>query len=155
MKKISKFNAGIVSPIYILLLMLLVACGGNTTDKAIFAPEGSKLTVNPTSSAFTGLTGTVRQDVVVYLNDKDGIPLHGKTITVSASFAAPYTPFLYQMYDKNTNAPMLSPFNARINDYGIYEFYLLIPATSYFDPDNLNITSGAATPASMTLSNTP
>ena len=131
--------------------MLIVSCGSNTSSKAIYAPPGSILSVTPSTVTLTASAGTVRVECAVSLVDADGNPLHGKSLDISGSFAYPFIPTQYQFFDKNTNAPLSSPFTAKIDDYGVYKFYILIPFSSSFT-ESVEITSGSATPTSISIS---
>jgi hypothetical protein len=159
----SKVISSIAILFFALLLMCLAGCGDTTTftgdGKNVYAPALSKVFFNVTDVTISAPTGTVRQDLTLFVIDKDLLPVGNVHLRVDAMFAFPFNPSLFQFYDAKTNAPLASPFTALTGDYGTYEFYVLIPATISFPTPttpnsfttNIDVTSGPATPASLKL----
>jgi len=160
MKSNKKVTYTITLLLLALPLMFFVSCGGNSTDSNVYAPNGSKININPSSSGAISMpTGILRLPVTVYVAGADSRPLNGISVNISGGFAYPFNPALYQMYDTKSGAALSSPFIATTGDYGTYEFFLMIPAqvvvssvtvTNAFT-DTVHVTSGFATPASMPI----
>src|SRR5208337_346808 len=116
------------------VVILFQGCGSKNSD----APDGSTITINPSSLTLTNpfLYGDVIQDYTVTVRYADGTPIPDVALSISGSFAFPVVsssgPIIAPRYEfwntpggnANTNggSRVNNGFNAETDSSGTYKF---------------------------------
>jgi len=117
------------------MVFLFQGCGSKNSD----APDGSTISINPTSLTLTNpfLAGNVIQDYTVIARYADGLPIPDVALSISGSFAVPLTssgPIVsprYQFYnapggDQGGGQAVNNGFIAETDSSGTYKFSIVI-----------------------------
>lgn len=133
-------------------LFLLNSCGNNKE-----ATAGSKITINP-SSVTAAISTDTNFNFNVSVTYADGTPYSKAVLYIEGPFAQPRnntnTNPRYQFYyypggtENSSNLAVNSPFTAQTDDYGNYQFSILVygqvgGVTNSFK-DTINVYSGSA-----------
>ncbi|MGC1453799.1 MAG: hypothetical protein WA946_01235 [Nitrospirota bacterium] len=144
----------------ILIVIALQGCGRADTHPT-GVPDGSTITVNPSTITYTSIANFSR-DFAVTVKDKTGEPINKAQVQITGAFAEPRnatnTTARYQFYrytgGENTvgNIPVNSGFTAETDSYGVYNFSVTVygsllvsgvTVTNSFT-DTIDISSGNA-----------
>lgn len=121
-----------------------LSCGKNIT-----APDGSTITINPTTITFKNITSDTIADFVVTVRYPDGEPMPYAKVRISGAFAVPNAVSAYQFYYKAGgtqtvgNPAVDSPFEAQTDEFGTYHFSVVLFGNLVFN-DTIYVTSGSA-----------
>lgn len=102
--------------VLLICLTALVGCGGGG---GVTAPDGSTITINPSTMTVTDAVDvwhTTFFDIIV--KNADGQPMGDAKVTISFPWAVPDPQAVVQLYDGST--PKNSPFDAKTDDFGVY-----------------------------------
>ncbi|OGW33742.1 MAG: hypothetical protein A2X58_09695 [Nitrospirae bacterium GWC2_56_14] len=137
-------------------IVLFQGCGDNES-----APDGSTITLSPNDVSLNNAGETV-VNLKVIVRYPNGTPMPYANVVISGGFAIPSTLGLYQFYwfpDGNLNAdpakiiPVDSGFMAQTNEYGVYDFSIVVFGLPF--EDTIHVTSGtAAGTADLTVTTT-
>ena len=148
----------------VLLINSIYGCGNNTDNQA---PDGSTITVNPTSWTFNNMWYDTIQNFQVVVKYSDGTPVPNAKLNISSDMSIQSsTQWTFYQFYFNADATNVSPnypvtggaFNASTNDFGVYTFSIRFAGAStlgYYPVwlDNIYVTSGTAN-AMVSLSTT-
>ena len=104
---------------FLVLLICLTALAGCGGGGGVSAPDGSTITINPSTMTVTDAVDvwhTTFFDIIV--KNADGQPMGDAKVTISFPWAVPDPQAVVQLYDGNT--PKNSPFDAKTDDFGVY-----------------------------------
>ena len=139
----------------VLTSALIVGVGGcGRTD---IAPDGSTITITPTSMTLKNTTSDTSNDFTVIVRYPDDKPIPYAKVKISGGFAAPNKGATYQFYyytggSANTgNAAVDSGFIGQTDKMGIYKFSVVVYGASTGFDDTIMVESGTAS-ATATLS---
>jgi len=143
----------ILALLLVLLLITLISGCGNTKGTECTAPDGSKITITPSSQSIntggTGLGVATNLNWTVRVALSDGTVMPKACINVTGTFAVPNGFALYQFYfypNSNANPNNIavnSGFAAQTDDFGQYTFSTLLSAASGTFTDTIYVQSGA------------
>jgi len=145
-KQIIIFNLLLV----LFIIALMPGCGGENSTDNCTAPDGSTITITPSSQPIdtggAGLAVPASLDWTVRVGYPDGTVMPKACITVSGAFAVPNGFGLYQFEfypsSANPNVAVNSGFSAQTDDFGQYTFSTLITAPSGTFTDTIFVRSG-------------
>ena len=151
----------ILALLLVLLLITLISGCGNTKGTECTAPDGSKITITPSSQTITtggtGLGIATNLNWTVVVKKPDGNPMPNACLYISGSFAFPsnatHTGVHYQFYyyphgtnytngNFLGNIPVNSPFIAQTDDFGQYTFSALVSAARQTFTGTIVVLSG-------------
>jgi len=141
----------ILALLFVLFLITLVqGCGSESSSSNCTAPDGSKITITPSSQTFTtggvGLAVPTPVDWSVRVAYPDGTVMPKACVTVTGALAVPNGLALYQFqFDPSSvipNVPVNSGFNAQTDDFGNYTFSTLLSAGTGTWSDTIYVRSG-------------
>lgn len=135
----------------VLLLITLIQGCGNTNGSECQAPDGSKITITPSSQTVTtngtGLAFPTPLDWTVTVFYPDGTIMPKACINVSGTFAVPngYALYQFQFYPSSVspNLPVNSGFAAQTDESGQYTFSTLLSAGTGTFNDTIYVRSGS------------
>jgi hypothetical protein len=126
-------------------MVILQACGDSETT----APDGSTITVNPSDITITNVDDAALNFNIV-VRYADGKPMPYAIVHITGSFAEPYGNAHYQFYyfpngpsNPTGNTAVDSGFDVQTDEFGVYNFSIVIYGGSVFD-DTIHFTSGSA-----------
>lgn len=136
--------------IALVCLIALAGCGGS--GGGVTAPSGSTITIRQQDVTFTDASvGWHTTHYKIVVQNPDGTAMGDAKITISFPFAVPDPHGLVQLYDGNT--PKNSPFNAKTDDFGVYDLrFDYRSGVKYFG--DLEVVSGSAHAKSTFTMNT-
>jgi len=135
----------------LLLITLVQGCGGENSTKNCTAPDGSTITITPSSQTLStggaGLSFPTALDWTVKVAYPDGTIMPKACITVAGTFAVPngFGLYQFQFYPSQVtpNLPVNSGFSAQTDDFGQYTFSTLLSAGTGTWNDTIYVRSGA------------
>lgn len=138
MKKPIALIAGLLT----LSLLSLTNCGDNEA-----VPAGSTITINPASVSLKDIPGDTVVNFKVIVKYSDGTPMPYAKIHITGAFAEPAVAAPYQFYyypggDRVPNTPVNSGFNAQTDEYGVYDFSLVVYGPGSGFDDTIYVSSG-------------
>jgi len=142
MKLTARLFSVLVLAFLIAPIALFQGCGDNES-----APDGSTVTIDPSSVSLNNPGETV-VDLKVIVRYPDGTPMPYANVIISGGFAMPSTAALYQFYWGpggnlvDPNIPVDSGFLAQTNEYGVYDFSIVVFGLPF--KDTIRVTSGSA-----------
>jgi hypothetical protein len=155
MKLTARLFSVLVLAFLIAPIVLFQGCGDNES-----APDGSTITIE--GGGTLNNPGETAVNLKVTVRYPDGTPMPYANVIISGGFAIPSTLGLYQFYwfpDGNLNAdpakiiPVDSGFLAQTNEYGVYDFSIVVFGLPF--EDTIHVTSGtAAGTADITVTTT-
>jgi len=134
----------LIAGLLILFFLSLAGCGD---DKAV--PDRSTITINPASVSLKNILGNTMVDFKVIVRYSNGTPMPDAKIHITGAFAEPTVAAQYQFYsypggDGVLNTPVNSGFNAQTDEYGVYDFSLVVYGPGSGFDDTIYVSSGTA-----------
>jgi hypothetical protein len=145
MKLTARLFSVLVLAFLIAPIVLFQGCGDNES-----VTDGSTITITPDDVALNNISETV-VNLKVIVRYPNGTPMPYANVLISGGFAIPSTLGLYQFYwfpNGNLNAdpakiiPVDSGFLAQTNEYGVYDFSIVVFGLPF--KDTIYVTSGTA-----------
>jgi len=141
----------ILALLLVMLLITLIQGCGNTKGSECTAPDGSKITITPSSQAINtggaGLAFPTPLDWTVTVFYPDGTIMPKACINVTGTFAFPngYALYHFQFYPSSVspNLPVNSGFAAQTDDSGQYTFSTLLSDGTGTWNDTIYVRSGS------------
>lgn len=153
MKPMARLFSALALVMLIVPVSTLPGCGNDTVDCGDYeaVPDGSTITITPSSVSWTDLAVNVNQNFTVEVRDDNGDPIPYAAVCISGGMAEPRVPGHYQFYyypggDQRPggNAAMNSGFPGQTNESGVYTFSILVYGPGNEFSDTIYVTSGTA-----------
>ena len=144
MKLTAKSPLVLVLALLIIPIVSLPGCGDNKS-----VPDKSTITISPSSWSMTNPPMDTVANYSVTIRYADGTPIPSARMIITGAYAQPNSSGLYQFYyysdgtqNPNGNAAVNSGYEAQADDYGVYNFSVVITGSAF--DDTIYVTSGTA-----------